>query len=165
MALTAEVSAAASSKLLATSTAKKTEKFQTLQRTQLNEEMLVWISDKNRLQGEVDQLKNEKSNAEELAEELKQSLAASATQVTTPGLTLQSKVREIEQLAGEKALLIASRIPSPPAPRTRAAMPHLHQVQQRLDPDRSAGMSARAWQQADKLMQASRGRTTRVRID
>jgi len=109
MALRAEVSAAASSKLLAKSTAKKTEKFQTLQRNQLNEEMLVWISDKNRLQGEVEQLKNEKADAEELAEELKQSLHSSATQVTTLGITLQSKEREIEQLAGEKAQLIAQQ--------------------------------------------------------
>jgi len=40
MSLKAEVSAAASSKLLAKSAAKKTEKFQTLQKTMMQDEML-----------------------------------------------------------------------------------------------------------------------------
>ena len=73
---------------MAKSTDKKTEKFHTLQSRNLLNEMLDQRQES--AAGEVGQLKSEKVDAEELAEELGQSLATNATQVTTLGIAKHS---------------------------------------------------------------------------
>jgi predicted nucleic acid-binding Zn-ribbon protein len=96
-----DLAAAKSVKRMETSGKARAEKFQTLQKNILNEEMLVWIREKAVLQAEIETLRTEKVAAQTATDELNKTIQSQSGEATTLSIALQTKDRELVALGDE----------------------------------------------------------------
>ena len=103
--LKSDLAAAAADKKIEKSVAKRNDKFKTMQKNQLNDEMLIWIQDKNKMTAQIENLNATNADTTAALEATKTQLASATSELSALGLAQQAKERELAALAAEKAEL------------------------------------------------------------